>query len=522
MRKGLLGSIAALAAGAGTAWGQTPPAAAGDPPAPAAVAPAEVIRVQGTGPAAPGGLFAPSQPNPVIMPPLGFGPPGGDVQGLGPVGGFGPPPGPMYPNPGPYGAPLFQPGPPAPGNGGGYGQAPHWWTSIDYLMYFAKGQPANFPLLTTSAPTDNGLIGRASTLVLAGNQDLSYNPISGFRVNAGFFGDADRRWGFEASATVLEHKANVTDISSGVNIPTLARPYIDSANVRAINSQVIANTTLGSGRAVIGTTNQTYWIDGTGIVNLFRSEPGSKCAISLDFLAGYRYLEIDETLDINTSTQLNRTGTITPVFAVGPFGVLTQVGTTVTPIPVPVAGTTVSTPATIVVQDAFHVVNRFNGGVVGFRGEARYGMFTTSTTMKFSFGNMNQRLEINGSTGYSDLSKPNPLTGGPNIGSAYGGLYANASNIGRYNNDEFAFMPEINLNVGLNVTRGLTAYLGYNFLWINNIARPADSMNAIVNTATVPFSPNYGNNSRPVVPRQIFAQDEFWIMGVNFGLMMRY
>ena len=124
MRKGLLGSIAALAAGAGSAWGQTPPTpTAGDPPAPAAVAPAEIIPVQGPG--SPGGLFAPSQPNPVIMPPLGFGP-AGDPQGLGPVGGFGPPPGPMYPNPGPYGAPSFQPGPSMPGNGGNYGQAPHW------------------------------------------------------------------------------------------------------------------------------------------------------------------------------------------------------------------------------------------------------------------------------------------------------------------------------------------------------------------------------------------------------------
>jgi hypothetical protein len=517
MRKGLLGSIAALAAGAGTAWGQAPPMPAGNPPAPVAVAPSEAIQAQG-----PGGLFAPAPPNPVIMPPLGFGP-AGDPQGLGPVGGFGPPPGPMYPNPGAYGAPSFQPGPSMPGNGSGYGQAPHWWTTMDYLVYFAKGQPSTFPLLTTSAPSDNGIIGRASTLVLAGNEDLSYNPISGFRINAGFFGDADRRWGFEASATVLEHKANVTDLSSGTNIPTLARPFIDSANPRAITSQVIANTTLGQGRAVVGTTNQTWWIDATGIVNLYRSEPCStKCAISLDFLIGYRYLQIEESLDINTSTQLNQTGTVTPVFAVGPFGVLTQVGTTVTPIQYPFGGVSVSTPATVVIQDSFHVVNRFNGGVVGLRGEARYGMFTTTTTMKLAFGNMNQRLEITGASGYADLSRPNPISGGPNIGSAYGGLYANASNIGRYNNDEFAFMPEINLNVGLNVTRGLTAYLGYNFLWINNIARPGDQINPIVNTATVPFSPNYGNNSRPVVPRQIFAQDEFWIMGVNFGLMMRY
>ena len=99
MRKGLLGSIAALAAGAGSAWGQPAPA----PVAPAGGAPAvraaDVVPASGWGPA------------PVIMPPVTVGPPG-DPLGLGPTAGLGPPPGPMYPPPGPYGAPQFQP--PAP------------------------------------------------------------------------------------------------------------------------------------------------------------------------------------------------------------------------------------------------------------------------------------------------------------------------------------------------------------------------------------------------------------------------
>ena len=43
MRKGLLGSIAALAAGAGTAWGQEPM-----PMPPAGVAPAPVLPGAGT------------------------------------------------------------------------------------------------------------------------------------------------------------------------------------------------------------------------------------------------------------------------------------------------------------------------------------------------------------------------------------------------------------------------------------------------------------------------------------------
>ncbi|HJZ56645.1 MAG TPA: BBP7 family outer membrane beta-barrel protein, partial [Gemmataceae bacterium] len=210
MRKGILGSIAALAVGAGTAWGQKP-AAPVDPPPPAALGPAAVDPgvIPANGPLLPPGLagLARTGPAPVIMPPIAVGPPG-DPQGLGPVGGYGPPPGPMYPPPGPYAAPLWQPAAPGPGAGGGAaagtpGAAPHVWTTFDYLLYFAKAQPIRFPLVTTSAPSDAGLLGRPSTLVIAGQDDLSYNPLSGFRITSGFFGDCDRRFGFEGSGFLL-------------------------------------------------------------------------------------------------------------------------------------------------------------------------------------------------------------------------------------------------------------------------------------------------------------------------------
>jgi hypothetical protein len=62
MRKGILGSIAALAIGAGSAWGQgpTPIAAAGGQPMP--VMSGDVIPASG--------------PNPTLMPPIAVGPPG--------------------------------------------------------------------------------------------------------------------------------------------------------------------------------------------------------------------------------------------------------------------------------------------------------------------------------------------------------------------------------------------------------------------------------------------------------------
>jgi hypothetical protein len=354
--------------------------------------------------------------------------------------------------------------------------------------------------------------------VLAGNKDIPYGTLSGFRVTGGFYADCDRRYGFEATGWVIAEKSVTTDIqSSPTGIPTLARPFIDSTNVRAATSQVIANPNFGSGRVVVDNTTQVYSVEANGLVNLYRSGPdcGKKCAWSLDFLAGYRYLELQEALSVESNTTLNLPATTTPVFAIGPFGILTQVGTTVTPGSLPVAGITARPPALITVRDDFRVTNRFNGGQVGLRAEARHGMFTFAATGKLALGNMHQRLEINGTTGVIDPSRNQ-------IGGALGGLLANASNIGRYNHDEFAVIPEVNLNLGLNVTRGLTTFIGYNFLYIDNVARPASQINPIVNTATVPLSPNYGATNRPAVVNQLFNQDEYWLMGVNFGFMLRY
>ena len=470
------------------------------------------------GPGAPPGpgVFRPVPPAPVIMPPLGFGPPG-DTQGLGPVAGFGPPPGPMYPNPGPYAAPMFQPAPDGAPGGAAYGGAPHWWTSLDYLLYFNKSGPVPFPLATTSAPSDAGLLGRASTLILAGNKPLSYNPFSGFRVTGGFYGDADRRYGFEASGWLTETKSYISDLvsSPSAGIPTLARPFIDSANIRANTVLLLANPGLGNARVLTDSSSRTWSIEANGLVNLYRTAPGCKCTFSLDFLAGYRYLELDETLSINSATQLNVPGVTTPIFATGPFGTVTQIGANITPVPVGFAGVTVFSPATLLIRDDFRVANQFNGGQVGLRGEGRYGMVTLAVTGKLAFGLMHQRLEIAGGSGFND-----PTRG--SVGTAYGGLFANASNIGNYNNDEFVVIPEANINLGLNITRGLTTFIGYNFLYINKVARPGDQINPIVNTAQVPASANYGANNRPMTVSNLFVQSEYWIMGVNFGLQLRY
>jgi hypothetical protein len=169
----------------------------------------------------------------------------------------------------------------------------------------------------------------------------------------------------------------------------------------------------------------------------------------------------------------------------------------------------------ITIRDDFQVTNRFNGGQIGLRSELHRGMFTLTTTAKIAVGDMREQIDIRGTTTLVNLNNAQ-------VGGAYGGLLANASNIGRYTHDEFTYIPELNLNVGLNVTKSLTAFIGYNFLYIDHVARPGTAINPNVNSGLVPFSSNYGATNRPNVTQNLFVQDSYWLMGLNFGMMLRY
>ncbi|MCS7023054.1 MAG: BBP7 family outer membrane beta-barrel protein, partial [Gemmataceae bacterium] len=217
---------------------------------------------------------------------------------------------------------------------------------------------------------------------------------------------------------------------------------------------------------------------------------------------------------IDSFTALNN-AIFVPIYAPGPFGTLIYQGIQVIPIPVPVGGTTTGYPATVQVLDRITATNRFNGGVFGLRYELRYGMWDLMTIGKVGIGNMHQTLDIYGHTAFANIA-----TG--QTGGSYGGLLANASNIGRYNNDEFAVIPELTANLGIHVTRSIQLFAGYNFIWISRVARPGLQVSPVVDSSTVPFHPNYGQLGRPPAPRQLFVQDELWIHGVNFGMQIRY
>lgn len=514
MRMGMLGTIVALVAGAGTAWGQAPApiaVAGGTPPA---VMTGDVVQASG------------GTPNPLLMPPLAVGP-SYDPLGLGPTDSAGPPPGPMYPMPGPYTEPLWQPAPNGmPGASGGYGEIPRWSIWGDYTLWFNRNEHVPYPLLTTGAPSQGGVIGAPSTIILGqngqGGGSFNFGVLNGFQLGSDFWGDDNRRFGlymegFFTENRTLSERYNMTGAGpngfESADIPILSRPFIDSTFGNS--SLVFGGPGIGIASALVTTSSQTWGIESSAMWNLYRTAPSEKYYLSTDLLVGYKFLELKESLQIDTLTNVNGATSSTAITGFNPATGFPIFSTTSTPVTVTVAGTTVTSPGAISLEDRFTTTNLFNGTTIGLRNEFRYGMFNLEAIGKIGLGDMHQIVQVQGYTSVSGAP-------GGTVGTAYGGLYANASNIGRYGHDDFAVIPEARLNLGVNITRGLTAFVGYNFMWMDHVVRPGDQINPVVNTASVPISPNYGTSGTNYVPGVRFIQTDYWLMGVNFGMAYRY
>jgi hypothetical protein len=517
MRRKLLASLAALAAGGGLAWAQTPP------PRPVAktqsVVPATPDMAGGVIPASltapPGSMGSgsavatdPGLGAPMAGVPAGAVPPGAYAL---PGNGY-PPPG--YPAPGAGGFPGGYPGYPGAGHscdpaaayppleayptdgncGGGPCDccAPRVFGGVEYLLWWMRPAPIGTPLVTVGSPLGAGLEGQPTTRVVVGDKDVNFFQTSGIRASAGYWVDSNRRWGVELDGFLLEQRNRFFDFRSDQNgIPVIARPFTEAITGQP-SSLLVSFPGLLSGGIDVSVRNRTYGAELNGLMNLYRSRPGHLYGLSADMIGGFRWMQVDEGLDITSVSDL-LPGNTTPF-----------------------AGILVGAPATIGVNDNFSTKNSFYGANVGGRVEFRKGRWTVSATAKVGIGDTHEILDINGA---SALIKQGFTT----LAVQPGGLLAVASNINRSDKDVFAVLPEGTLNFGYQLTPGINLFCGYNILYLSRMVRPGDQLDPVVNGTLVPTSSLFGVPFGPNRPQPgIFNQDYFWAQGVQWGISIRF
>jgi len=344
--------------------------------------------------------------------------------------------------------------------------------SAEALLWWFKDSPAPVPLIT------DGLVGQPGTKTLLGGEDLDTGANPGFRLSAGYaFSD---RWGVDSSFFYIPSRSTSNSVSSSGQLGStdLILPYIDATTGRETGTE-LSFSPIYRGSATETLSNSLMGVDLNATWAVVPSG-----AWRVDLLGGFRWLRLHETYTLTTSS---------------PF---------IPPFPQDIWNTT----------DEFDTINNFYGAQGGVRARFDWKGFFTSATLKFAMGAMVQQANISGSLVTNDFT---------NFGATQtfsGGYFALPTNIGNYSRTVFAVIPEIGLNLGYQITSWMSVFVGYTFLYTNNVIRPGNQINRTINTSQdTAYTEDPAARLRgPAQPTFKFNSSDFWAQGVNVGLAFRF
>lgn len=407
-----------------------------------------------------------------------------------------------------YGAPVAQPGcetpvaplysvapmAPAPVAVAVCPPPPRHWVNFDALGWWMKGD--SLPALVSSSPGNTpldqaGILGLPTTTVLFGNEKVNDSLRWGGRVQGGVWLDDFQTFAVEGHyygfPTVTTSFSATSVFSDGTtDDPILARPYFATAPGTNVQSAVLI--------AAPGFVIPPFVINADGTINVEEKSSFQSAGLGGRFgmfsysnplraflLGGYRFIDLNESLTIVSSSS----ATLTPL-----------------PFPIPDDGT-------IEIVDQFTTRNIFNGGEIGLAGEYVRSRWSFAVVKRLALGSMNQQVSIKGRT--SALYE--------NYAASYeGGVLAQPTNIGTFTQNKFAWIPELDLKLGYQVLPKVRLTVGYNLTYISSVVRPGGQVDTNVNMTQIAGLPLIG----PPDPAVTMDTTSVWLQGFTTGIDMRF
>lgn len=360
------------------------------------------------------------------------------------------------------------------------------WVTFEYLGWWQDGMDLP-PLVTTSADpnvprAEAGVLTSASTRILFGGNEILDDGFDGGRLRFGVWLDRCHTWGVGAELFQIGRESE-SFVANSTGDPVLSRPFfntqtgIEDAELIAFPSVLTGTVGVFADSELSGGGVQLRYLrscDEGCSKWLFCGCPEHFCSRT-EALFGYRGLQLKENVQINEN----------------------------------LVSTDTANPGSFDIFDRFETRNQFHGFDIGWMHRRTRGFWTFDTTLRLAVGNTRQTVTINGETTVNDPSNT------PSVQTLPGGLLTQTSNIGTFRQDEFTVVPEVNFNVGYQLTDHLRMMLGYTGIYWSNVVRPGDHISRDVNPNLLP--PPADPFSGTLRPAFAFNTTDYWAQGINFG-----
>lgn len=359
-----------------------------------------------------------------------------------------------------------------------------WWADGEYLLWTIRDTHLP-PLLTSGSAADAvpAALGQPNTVVILGGE-VDTEEQSGTRVRVGYWCDPDRTIGVEGTYFLMAERTShfPPRFSATVNTSSsnpIGVPFIDAqTSTQSAFTIPVPGAVTGSVAAQLSSEMN----DGELSI-LLRRGADSCSPYSVVFLGGFRFLELDERLQLGTLSS----AATSPILSEATF-------------------------------DSFRTKNYFYGLQAGARAEyvktCGFGAMFVDVEGKLGVGDNHEKVDVVGFT--LGPQTASATSGGAVISTPFTphGLLAQTTNIGEHTHDNFDVVPEVSLAVGVELSQFVRFSVGYTFLYQTTVLRPGDQIDQVINT-----NPTAGAPLRPTVP---FHTTDFWAQALSISLEARY
>jgi len=347
------------------------------------------------------------------------------------------------------------------------------WGRAEYLLYWTKS--THVPALATTSPAGTaraqaGVLGRSTTTVLFGDDELHNDSRSGGRFTLGLWLDPCHSNSFDVTYFLLEDESTFFSASSS-NFTILARPFFNT-RTSAQDSRLIAFPSVVSGSLQALTSTELQGLEATLRYNTNQCD-----CVRTDLMLGYRFLELRDRIRLDESTLS---------------------------LAAPAAG------ARIDLFDQFDTHNSFHGGQLGISSEWQCTpCWSWEGVAKAAIGQTTRRADLTGQT---------TTTFGGATSVTQAGLLVLPSNSGEFKDSEVGAVWEVGLTLRRDFHCGFSATVGYSGLLWNEVWRAGEQVDLNVNTSQIPPGTLTGA-ARPAFPADV---ERFWAQGIHFGIERSY